>query len=133
MSRSPVSLPARSSDLSFEYASPTFVSTAFASGVTAASRRKGRIRTIAARMANNRFITTSPAAILGALRGHIVKLIPAERVAQVCAAHARIVDDLPRPALLEHPAIVDNQRPVAHPQRLGHVVVRDQHALAELL
>src|SRR5687768_11664517 len=61
-----------------------------------------------------------------------VKLIPAERVAQVCAPYRRVVDDLLGRAFRKHSSVVDDQGAVADPQGLGDVVVRDQHALAEL-
>src|SRR5436189_3789770 len=63
----------------------------------------------------------------------LVKFVAAERVAQVRAADAGVVDDLPGGAFLENPPVVDDQGPVAHAQGLGDVVIRDQHALAKLL
>src|SRR2546423_5226560 len=61
-----------------------------------------------------------------------IELIALEAVTKVSAADARIVDDLLRRSLLEDAPLVDNQGAVAHPQRLGDVVVGNQDALAEL-
>ena len=63
----------------------------------------------------------------------IVKLVAAEDVAEIGRAHGRIVDDLPWRALAENAALVDDQRAVAHLQRLLDIVISDQHALAELV
>src|SRR5687768_1727259 len=61
------------------------------------------------------------------------ELVAAERVAQVRAADAGVVDDFFGGALFEHPAVVDDQCAVADAEGLGDVVIRDQHALAELV
>src|SRR5688572_14235834 len=64
--------------------------------------------------------------------GHVVEFVPAEGVPQIRAANRWVVDDLARRAFGEDAALVDDQRAVAHFQRLRHVVIRDQHALVEL-
>src|SRR4051812_48811917 len=61
------------------------------------------------------------------------EFVTAERVAEVRAAHAGVIDDLLRRTFHEHPAVVDDQGSIAHPQRLRDVVIGDQHTLAELL
>src|SRR5688572_16482574 len=63
----------------------------------------------------------------------VVELVAAEGVAEVGAADGRVVDDLPRRALGEHPPVVDDQGTVADLERLRHVVVGDQHALVKLV
>lgn len=54
-----------------------------------------------------------------------VELVAAEGVAEVRAAHAGIIDDLARRAFLEDSAVIDDEGAIAHPQRLGDVVVGD--------
>src|SRR5215218_2618590 len=61
-----------------------------------------------------------------------IELIAPEAIAQIGAADAGVVDDFAGGALFEHPAVVDNQRPIADTKRLGDVMVGDEHALDEL-
>src|SRR5947209_6164804 len=59
------------------------------------------------------------------------ELIAPEGVTEVGGAHLRVVDDLLGRAFLELAAIVDDEGAVTDLERLRHVVIGDQHALAE--
>src|SRR5687768_18530836 len=65
-------------------------------------------------------------------RARSPELVATERAAEVFASDAGVVDYFSWRAFELHPAVADDQGAVADLQRLGDVVVGDQHALAEL-